>query len=129
MADVVVFPDVEALLVSYLGTALGVPVASRVPNPRPVQFVRVNRVGGTRRNLVTDRPMVVVEAWAATEAEAAALGELARAHVFALAQTTVGGEWVRSVTEVGGLQSFPDPVSEAPRYQFTVQINTRGRAA
>jgi hypothetical protein len=35
---------------------------------------------------------------------------------------------VRRVSEVAGPQDFPDPVSESPRYQFTVQIDTRGAA-
>lgn len=126
MSEPVVFPDVEALLVRALPDPLGVAVSTRVPNPRPDSFVRVSRVGGTRRDYVTDEPIVVVECWAADEVAASYLGRTAHAHVFALAQTDVDGDYVRAVREVGGLQSFPDPLSKSPRYQFTVQLQTRG---
>jgi hypothetical protein len=126
MTEAIVFPDAEALLVTALSPLVGVPVATRVPNPRPASFVRVKRVGGTIRDVVTDEPLVVVECWAETEIAASDLGRVVRARVFALAQTSVGVDFVRAVREVGGLQAFPDPVSESPRYQFTVQIQTKG---
>lgn len=128
MTEAVAFPDAEALLVSALASPLGVPVSTDVPNPRPAEFVRVTRVGGARRDLVTDLPLVVVECWATDETAAADLVRRARAYVFALAQSSVGGEWVRAVTEVGGVQFFPDPESATPRYQFTAQLQTRGVA-
>lgn len=123
------FPDVVALVVSSLALEVDVPVVSRIPNPRPAEFIRVSRVGGTRRNQVTDAGLVVVEAWATSEADAADLGEAARSLVHSLEQTTVGGYWVRRVREIGGLQSYPDGPTNTPRYQFTAQIDTRGRAA
>lgn len=126
MSEPIVFPDVEGLLVRYLPDLVGVDVSTRVPNPRPASFVRVKRVGGTSPNRITDAALVVVECWASDEVEASYLGRLTRAHVFALAQTSHDGDYVRRVREVGGLQAFPDPVSETPRYQFTVQIDTRG---
>lgn len=126
MTEAIIFPDVEALLVSALPPLIGAPVATKVPAERPPLFVRVTRAGGTRRDIVTDLPMVVIECWAATEGVASDLARVTRAHVFALAQTSVGSDFVRAVSEVGGLQRFPDPVSGAPRYQFTVQIQTRG---
>lgn len=124
----VVFPVAEALLVSALSPLVGVPVSAEVPNPRPETFVRVERVGGTRRDVVTDLPMVVVECWAPTKEDAASLARATHAHVHALAQTEVDGSWIRAVADVGGPQSFPDPTSRSPRYQFTVQMQTRGVA-
>lgn len=126
--EAIAFPDVEALLVRVLGPLLGVPVSTRVPNPRPDSFVRVSRVGGSRRDLITDQALVVVEGWALTEPEASALTARAQAYVFALAQTSHDGDYVRAVRDAGGLRSFPDPLTESPRYQFTVQIDTRGEA-
>jgi hypothetical protein len=128
MNEVVLFPDVEALLVRVLPERVGVDVSTKVPNPRPASFVRVKRVGGSRPNRVTDSAIVVVECWAADDVAASDLGRLTEAHVFALAQTSHDGDFVRRVREVGGLQSFPDPVSESPRYQFTVSLDTRGVA-
>lgn len=126
MSEPIVFPDVEALLVRVLPSLVGVSVSTKVPHPRPDSFVRVKRVGGGRRDLVTDEPIVVVECWAADEVAASYLGRTTHAHVYALAQTSHDGDYVRAVREVGGLQSFPDPLSKTPRYQFTVQMQTRG---
>lgn len=129
MTEAVAFPDIEGVLVTYLtGRLSGVPVATRVPATRPPKFVRVSRVGGARRDLITDQPIVVVEAWATTETDAADLARTVRAYVGAMEQSAVGSAWIRRVREVGGVQSFPDPRSESPRYQFTVQIDTRGTA-
>lgn len=126
MTEAVVFPFIEKLLIAALKPNFAVPFSTRIPATRPESFVRLVRVGGPRRDLITDRPMVVFEAWAKTEDEAGELGLLLQARVFALAQTDHPLGYVRAVTEVGGLQSFPDPVSNSPRYQFTVQLDTRG---
>lgn len=123
---IVAFPDVEAFLVRVLRDVLDVPVSTRVPADRPPAFVRLVRVGGTRRDVVTDLPMVTFECWALSETRAADLGREVRARVHALAQTEDAGDYVRAVSEVGGLQAFPDPTSKTPRYVFTVQIQTRG---
>ncbi|WP_166140845.1 hypothetical protein [Nocardioides ochotonae] len=128
MAEAIVFPDPEALLVTHLRDALGVRVVTRVPNPRPDRFVRVVRVGGNRRNLVTDSAMVVVEAWAPDDVAASELARLARAYVGALEGETVGGAFTRRVTEVAGPQNLPDPTSATPRYVFTVALDLRGDA-
>lgn len=128
MTEIVVFPDVEAALVAALKPVLGVPVVTKVPPTRPASFVRLTRVGGARLNRITDRPLVVFECWAATEDDASALARLTRAHVEALAQSFAGEAWVRAVVEVSGPQSFPDPVSGTPRYQYTAQLDTRGEA-
>lgn len=123
MSEVIVFPDVEGILVSALNARLDEHVSTKVPNPRPASFVRLVRVGGNRRNVITDRATVVFECWAASNVAAERLCALVRAHVHALAPDTV-----RRVREVAGPQSFPDPLSESPRYQFTAQIDTRGAA-
>lgn len=126
MTEAIVFPVVEKLLVAYLAPLAGVPVTVRVPNPRPASFVKLVRVGGTRRDRITDEPMVVFQCWADTESNAAKLGARIQAHVFALEQTGTPDGYVRSVHEIGGLQYFPDPESGQPTYQFTAQLQTRG---
>jgi hypothetical protein len=128
MTEVVVFPFVEKLLrAALLPLVGGVAISTRVPKERPsAPFVRLTRVGGPRRDRVTDQPMVVVEVWGPDEVSVGELAERVRAHVFALEQTQTAHGWVRTVREVGGLQSFPDPVTGSPRYQFTVQLDTRG---
>ena len=123
MSEVIIFPDAEGILVSSLKARLGLPVVTKVPAQRPPVFIRLKRVGGGRANVITERPIIVFECWAATEPDAERLSALVHGHVFALAPDTV-----RRVREVAGRQAFPDPLSEAPRYQFTVQIDTRGAA-
>lgn len=126
MTQAVIFPNIEKLLIAALKPLFSVPFSTEVPATRPPSFVRLTRVGGPRRDVVTEQPMVVFEAWALTALAAGDLGRELQAHVFALAQTDHPTGYVRSVHEVGGLQSFPDPVSSSPRYQFTVQLQTRG---
>lgn len=120
--------DAEALSTSYLTAALGdmaSRVSTKIGNPRPDKSVRVSLTGGTRRDMVTDRPMILVECWADSETDACDLARYAQAHMWALPQTDVGGAWVRSVSEFSGLQNFPDPDSDSPRYQFGVELQIR----
>lgn len=126
MIDVIVPPDAEALMVRYLADTLGESVSTRVPNPRPDRFLRLERVGGSRRNRVTDEAIVVVEAWALTELEASDLARRAYAHTWALEQTDTPEGYVRRVRDVAGPQNYPDPTSEKPRYVFTVLLDLRG---
>lgn len=125
----ILFPDVEAALVAHLGGLLAVPVSTKVPNPRPSEFVRLRRVGGTRRDLVTESALVVFECWADDTVAASDLGRLTLAHVHEMPDVEVAGAVIRRVVEVGGLQEYPDPETGSPRYQFTVQIDTKGVAA
>lgn len=128
MAEVVLGVDVEALVVSYLTTALGARasrVSTKVGNPRPDKSVRVSRTGGPRVNSVTDSATVLVECWADSETGACELARWAHAYLWALPQTSVGGSWVRSASELGGVQNFPDPDSDSPRYQFVMSLDVR----
>ena len=119
MIEVIVFPDAVQLVCDHLRTQLApTPVVSRVPTTRPASFVKVERVGGVRRNLVTDEPTLTVEAWAATEQAAQDLCQLARAHIYAMP----GDGQVYRVTEIGGPVLLPDPLSDQPRYTFTVAL-------
>lgn len=126
MTEAVLFPDAEAMAVTWLNPRMAVRVATKVPNPRPTTFIRVLRVGGTLKSLIQDSPVLVFECWAPDEIAASELARIARAHVFSMSQQTVSGSWVYGVRDVAGPQSFPDPVTDNPRYQFTVQLDTRG---
>jgi hypothetical protein len=129
VAEVIVFPDAEGLVIDYLRDLLDVPVSGTVPNPRPGEFVTVRRLGGVRRNLVTDAPMLTVEAWAAGDVAAHDLAQLARAHVHAMARASVLTEpAVYRVVEIAGPGHLPDPVSAQSRYVFTVEVAVRGAA-
>lgn len=127
MTEAVAFPFAERLLRDALLPSFpGLRIVTQIPTERPDAFVRLTRVGGPRRDLITDQPMVVVEVWGPSTGAAGDLAREVQARVFALAQTAHALGWIRAVREIGGLQSFPDPVSGSPRYQFTVQLDTRG---
>ncbi|MER5862203.1 hypothetical protein [Kitasatospora sp. NPDC002040] len=124
-------PDAVAVVTGYLRAALSaagrpVPVVSRIPMARPPEFVRVERVGGTRATVVSDRPRLDIHAWAATESEAHDLAALVRALMDSI--PGVRDEvTVYRITEVGGLQWLPDSETSSPRYAFAVEIHMRGR--
>ena len=123
--EVVVFPDVEALLVTALTASLAArgrarSVATKVPNPRPARFVRLLRTGGLRMNVLMDAATITVEAWEPTEAEAARTAQLVRGLVHAL--DDLAGAPVFDVGELAGPQNYPDPATASVRYVATYQI-------
>lgn len=121
------YPIIEVPLVAYLKDKFpGIPVVTRVPKDRPREFIRLTRVGGVVRDQITDRPWVAFEAWSYSEYTAAVLGQRLHAFVHALKQSQEGDAWFRGLTEIGGLQYFPDSVSGQDGYQFSVQFNVRG---
>jgi hypothetical protein len=124
---VIRFPDAVELVCNYLRTALsGPPVGSRVPDPMPPSFVRVERIGGLRGRLL-DRPRIDVEAWAETEGDAWALCEDARAYAMAMSGKR-GETTVSNVSEVSGPMWLPDASTGRPKYAFAVEFTTRGTA-
>lgn len=128
--EVLVSPDVEKAVISWLRTALSgrgvqATVATKVPSAMPANMVRVSLTGGTRRDVVTDRPQLTVECWSANSVTAGDIARLSCGLMLAAAGETVGGVWVRSTEEVAGVKSFPDPDTTMPRYQFTVRWQVR----
>lgn len=131
----IVFPDAVAATIGALNSQLsalgfaGVPVRSRVPNPRPSRFVLVFRTGGPRANIVTDGAQVTVEAWADNDADAHDLAQAARAIVNSLEGTVTGGVTFYGVEELAGPGNLPDPESNQSRYTWSSIVNVRGDAA
>lgn len=129
MTELVVFPDICALLAARIAEATGKPTGTRVPSPRPAGgFVLVRRVGGPRLNQVADNPTVTIEAWQDTDAEAHDLCQLARSVVYAMRGTTEDGHAIYRIGEFGGPADLPDPLSDQPRYTCTLTIGVRGEA-
>lgn len=123
---VIVFPDAVLVTIQYLRSVLpDVTAVSRVPNPRPPEFVRIERLGGIRRNLILDRPRIDVECWSGSEEDAEALCSKVRAYVLAMAGKR-GDTTVYDVAEVSGPMWLPDSVSGQPRYSFAVEFSARG---
>ncbi|NGO68231.1 hypothetical protein [Streptomyces boncukensis] len=127
----VVFPDAAVLVGSYLRSGLAdigqpVHVGTRVPNPRPPQFVRIERIGGMQRDLVTDRPRLDVHCWGASEEDAHDLMQLVRALLADIRGWR--GATAYDVAEAGGPNLLPDKETSSPRYALAVEISLRGRA-
>lgn len=129
MAQVVRYEDSEELLrvlvaakvSEVLGSAIG--GSTKVPNPRPAEFLVIRRIGGSARDLVTDVPVIQIEAWAATESRAGLIANTARAVVHWLRD--INGRTVELVEEVTGPVSFPDGSAQA-RYIASYAIAVRG---
>lgn len=120
---------IERILVAYLTPLMdGAWVGTRVPNPRPERLVRVDAAGGPRQNIRQDRSMVTVQAWAQYDADLLMAEVRDLLHDMPGRQvtvpTTAGFESVQiySCTEVGGPTNLPDPETQTPRYQMTVEI-------
>lgn len=64
--------NVEAAIVAHLREN-GFDAYADVPNPRPAEFVTVERTGGPSDAVRLDRPVVAVQAWAASRYEASEL--------------------------------------------------------
>jgi hypothetical protein len=131
MGGPVEFPDAVDVVCSYLREALvehgvAVPVVTRVPSIRPPRFVRIERIGGSRLDRVTDRPRIDVECWGPDEGAVADLVKIARALVFAIPGWR--GAVAYDVVDVGGPNTSPDPVSGQERSSFAVEVSLRGKS-
>lgn len=127
MPDVVIFPDAEHVVLDFLHDELGdVDVGNFVPKPRPERFVLVRRLGGPRMNEVADNAMLGIEAWGENLGDAQDLIQWCRALIHSMSGQIVAGVTVYRVTEIGGPAQLPDPLSDQPRYVFTVQVAMRG---
>lgn len=127
MTEVIVFPDVEGMAITYLKSVLAnTHVSTKVPSTRPTRFIKVQAVGGNKARLNADSTMLTFQCWEADTVKASELARLARAYIHAMPGTEVNGVWVYRVNDVGAPAFNPDPESDSPRYQFTVMIDVKG---
>lgn len=113
----------EALVIAALKASPGVspvPVGTRVPNPRPASFVRVQRIGGIQINMVQERPTILVECWGATDTAAWLLCVAAHEALEGREPLEVNGVELGS-RELTSPVNYPDPSTTSPRYQFQLQ--------
>jgi hypothetical protein len=123
------FPDGVAVVRAYLrdelvARGIDVPVGTRVPTPRPARFVRLERIGGTRLDRITDRPRIDVHCWGADEEQVSDLVGVVRPLMLAI--PGYRGVTAYDVAEVGGPNMLPDPASDQPRIVFAVEVSLRG---
>ena len=106
-------------------------VSARMPKTRPLQFVRVDRVGGSMPTPVTDISRLLVECFASDMATAEDMTAQARQALRNAGGSIVAGAFVRGWTGEQGPVSFDDPtVTDQRRWQFTgdLLISTRDLA-
>lgn len=120
--------DVEALAVGYLTGLMDDATVSTTVDTRD-RMVRLEAIGGTRAMHVIDRLMLIVQAWDSDpddgSVNASELCRRAVTHLLDLPDDPVHGSHVRHVEIVGQASNFPDPDTDASRYQATVEINIR----
>lgn len=122
----VVFGDLEAVAVSWLAPRLSpVLVGTEIPAERAVEMVRVTLVGGSQPDLVSEWSMIACQTWAADSVRASELCRLVKAHLLALDGQMVGEVFIQKVRVIGAPLYFPDPDSNSPRYQTTLEIRHR----
>ena len=112
-------PDVEALVLKIL-QGIG-DVSTKVPNPRPDEFVRVSLAVGSGDDFL-DSVSVIVEAWAPTTVRASLLARDARRRLHDARFDVVDG-WQIYGINAAYPACYPDEVSE--RYQFLANLRVR----
>lgn len=123
------FPDSEELfraaLAADVSEVLGstIPASTKVPATRPAEFIVVRRIGGSRRDIVTDVPVLQVEAWATKESRALRIAAVIQGLMQGYSE--VGGHPVWLEDEVVGPTSFPDGSQQA-RYTASYAVAIRG---
>jgi len=108
-----------AIAVLRAASALsGVQVGTDMPNPRPTQFVRVSRVGGSR-NVKQDYARLLIECWATSQGGCETLAANTSAALLNAGGTTVSGAFVYGWDDQQGPVDYPDPdVTDMDRWQF-----------
>jgi hypothetical protein len=114
--------NVEGMLISQLGKALGVPVSASVPASPPGDFVTVERTGGGDSfSAIHENPTVVVDCYGATRSRARELADKADAAIKALPCEACG---VSRVEPNSVLVHYPDVQSGHERYESTYSLTT-----
>ena len=109
-------------LITHLAGALRVPVVGQTPNPQPGAWMLVERVGGVTGGRNTDYPMVSIETWAPTKAEASELAHHAWRLLTRDLPPLIGGVRILRRVPVSGSSYQPVPSSGDYRYRCSVQI-------
>lgn len=108
--------SIEQALIEWLESN-GFAAYAQVPKNRPTRFVTVERTGGGVEDLV-DHPLVAVQTWAKTQAQA----EEDAVDVRNLALTAARPVGVNSMRVNSGPYKFYDEDSMMPRYQTLFDV-------
>lgn len=112
--------NVEAALVAWLPSVVGVPAYVQVPETRPDEFLTVERTGGSM-TVGIDAPVISVTAWSTSAYNASQLALSVRDAVLYQA---VEIPQVRHVEVGSGPYSSPDEDSRQQAYQVVFNMVT-----
>ena len=115
-------PDAEMVAVTLLREALGVPVYINPPKNVPGTYVRITRLGGVQRNLVTDSALIGVNCYSRRRSEAAELANKTRLILRDSSGTKTHNAGIRFWREVSGPVNYPQPDVDRTRYQFSGEL-------
>ncbi|KAA9133759.1 hypothetical protein [Microbacterium caowuchunii] len=127
MVEILVPADDEVAVVDELKARMEPRVGTKIPNPRPAEFLRVLNVGGVERDLVSDSPTLTIEAFAENETRARRLCALAVAYLQAAGRRgSLGGVTCYGVRIVALPANLPMPtVPDRSRFTATVSLDLR----
>ena len=115
-------PDAEMVAVTLLREALDVPVYITPPKDIPGTYVRITRLGGVQRNLVTDSALIGVNCYSRRRSEAAELANKTRLILRDSSGTKAHNAGIRFWREVSGPVNYPQPDVDRVRYQFSGEL-------
>ena len=115
-------PDAEMVAVTLLREALDVPVYINPPKNVPGTYVRITRLGGVQRNIVTDSALIGVNCYSRNRSKAAELANKTRLILRGSAGTKVNDAGIRFWQEVSGPVNYSQPDVDRIRYQFTGEL-------
>lgn len=128
MPDQLILPaDVEQAIIDELSPYFT--IGTSIPETKPNIFLRVVATGGSQRDLVTDAPIVVLDAFAKLESQArdAANTALARLQL-AARKGKIGNETAYGLSVAALPQNYPLPsVPTHKRYITTIAPALRRR--
>lgn len=113
--------NLERLTVDWINShGHGIPASMNVPEPRPREFVTVERTGGSETPFMSTGTLAI-QCWSTTRFKAS---ELARRTARILFDMPVLAQ-VGAVS-INGLYDFPEPdPPRQARYQITVEITAK----
>jgi hypothetical protein len=117
------FPDVEKVLVGWFPGVVGVPAMTVLPANFTPPVIRLHRTSGTDTAKRLDRPIVDVDCFGATYADATGkAADVRAAIIFTLPNTTTGGALVTATSTVVGPRwlSYTNP--DVVRFQASYEL-------
>lgn len=112
-------PDTVGLTIAWVNAipALGATAGAEIPDPIPVDYIQVRRMGGPAMPPVRDQPLLQFSSWAASDLESMNRLQVIREGLWALQGTDGLGVTLYEVFESAGPTSTTDSQTSR-RYAF-----------